>query len=256
MSKSKIAVVLLLLCSSLLSLLPIVVSQVGIERGNGGGSGGDNVQPPTARPVQPTGRPVQPTARPSFTGVAPTRTGFTQTGITRTGFTSFTLPSTLTSRTFSPTFTLTTVTSRTFSPTFTMTTNGGYTSTVYGGINFVYLPPGYSYSVGSFTLSQTLYNQNNVPCLYYTYFEFNAYAGQTVAGRVWTSGSPLNYVIVPSNVIPALQSVGCNLMSRGQVQTFSSVQQVSWVASQSGEYAIIFYSTSPYSGQVYFQPGP
>ena len=166
-------------------------------------------------------------------------------------------------------FTRTIATSYTFAPTFTyMTTSyyppyiggcyngyaGGYYGNCYGGYyGFIQYPPSYDDTAGSFTLDQTLNNQNGVPCLYYTYFTFDAYAGQQLQAKIWTNGSPISYVVVPSSLIPSLQQAGCSV-SYSQSQSFSSQTTMNWTAAQNGEYAVVFYSTVPYNGPVYFQP--
>jgi hypothetical protein len=61
-------------------------------------------------------------------------------------------------------------------------------------------------------------------------------------------------LIVPASALPLFQQSGCAL-SGNQGQTVNSPYSLYWVAPQSGDYAIIFYSTPPYSGPVYFTPG-
>jgi len=150
------------------------------------------------------------------------------------------------------------LTSYTFNPTFTYTTPGSYPPGYYGWDywGFVQYPPNYNTNVGSFTLDQTLNNQNDIPCVYYTYFAFNANAGQQFQARIWTNGQPIDYVILPTSVLTSLQQAGCGYSSSsGMGQAFSSQITLNWTAAQSGQYAVVFYSKTPYSGPVYFMPG-
>ncbi len=231
----------------------------GVPGGGGGIGGGGGVPPPnmpTARPNlnQPTIN--QPTARPTFSQPP----AMTSIAFTRSIATSFSFASSVWT---GISITRTVVTSYTFNPTFTMGTTTAYYPTYGGGGaywgGFVYYPPNYNYNVGSFTLDQTLTGQNDMPCAYYTYFEFNAYAGQQFQARLWTSGASINYIIVPQSLVPTLQQMGCGYGSssqRSQVQSFGSSQvTLNWNAPQTGQYAIIFYSLSPYGGPVYFLPG-
>jgi len=147
-----------------------------------------------------------------------------------------------------------TTTSYTFNPTFTIATSTAYYPP-YGGWGFIQYPPGYNYNVGSFTLTQTLTGQNGAPCLYYSAFQFDASAGQQFQARVWTPGASISYVIVPSSLLTSMQQASTCGYALGQSQAFSSQISLNWTAPQTGQYAIIFYSSTPYSGPVYFVPG-
>ena len=255
-------------------VIPIIQVQIAIGRPNGGGGGGGgdngggggrggNLPSPPSNPQRPTVN--QPTARPTFaqspTVALPTaRPTFTSSP---TG--SFSFSRTIqTSFTYSPatsfTRTVITQTSYTFNPTFTMTTNYGTTYTNnywYPGMPFIHYGYGYSASTGSFTLGQTLYNQNNSPCLYYDYFEFNAAAGMTVQARLWTTGPSIDYLVVPMSVVSFFQSSGCSALAALYTQTntiTSTPILYSWTAPQNGQYAVIFYTTTPYSAPIYFLP--
>jgi len=278
MSKFKLSIILLLLCAS---VMPLTVSG---GRGSGGGGNGGGVRPPSGGGGRPGGgggrppsgggtpKPSQPIARPNYPTMGPP--GINQptarppvatfTRPIQTGGISFTR-SIVTSFSFSRSswtgisITRTIVTSYTFNPTFTWTTTsswpsyiGGYYNGYYNG--FIQYPPSYDTQVGAFTLDQTLNNQNGVACLYYTYFTFNAYAGQQLRAQVWTQGQPINYVIIPTSMGSILKQNGCS-GALGQSQSFSSQTTVDWTAAQAGQYAIVFYSTVPYNGPVYFQPG-
>jgi len=217
---------------------------------------------------QPTSRPTisQPTARPTF---SPSFTRTSTPSFTRTGTPSFSFTRTAqTSFTNSPTFsfTRTTQTSFTFSPTFTFTqttmTSYGTTYTFYPGywypgMPFVHYGYGYSASTGSFTLGQTIYGPNNSPCLYYDYFEFNAIAGMTIQARLWTTGPPINYIVVPAALISLFQGGnGCSALGAlTQTNTIGSTPYVySWTAPQNGQYVVLFYATTPYTAPIYFLP--
>lgn len=221
--------------------------------GGGGGGVPPNINLPTARPTlnQPTIN--VPTARPTFSFTQPVQPTFS---FTRSIMTSFSFNPTMTSWT-GISFTRTVVTSYTFNPTFTFgTTTAYYPTYAYWG-GFIQYPPNYNYNAGSFTLDQTLTGANDIPCAYYTYFEFNANTGQQLQAQLWTSGPPINYIIVPASMVPTLQQMGCGYASnqRGQGQSFGSSQvALNWTASQTGQYAIIFYSLTPYTGPVYFLP--
>jgi len=274
MPASKISITLLLLC---VFLMPFTVYQVGTVSGR---NDLPTINFPTARPTinQPTARPTASFTRPVMTSISFTRsiaTSFTQPALTSLSFTrsitSFTRPLTsisftrsiATSFTFSTSqwtsisFTRTTVTSITFNPTFTGTSTAGYPT--YGGFVFVQYPPTYNYNVGSFTLDQALIGQNGVPCTYYTYFEFNAYAGQQLQARVWTPGETISYIIIPQNLLPILQKMGCGYAQsnpHSQAHSFNSQVTLNWTAPQTTQYVIIFYSMIQYSGPIYFVPGP
>jgi len=272
-SRYEISFILLLLCAALMPLTIYPIWTVNGGNGNGGGGGGNgrggggggipNINIPTGRPninQPPNGN--QFTARPTINVPS---ASFTRPNV----MTSFSFSRTIaTSFSFSQSvwtgisFTRTVVTSYTFNPTFTIATStaypyggGGY----YGGWTFVQYPPNYNSNVGSFTLDQTLTGQNDLPCAYYTYFEFNANGGQQFQARLWTSSAQaVNYVIVPQSLLATLQQMGCGYASSGthnQVQSFSSQISLNWTAPQTGQYAIIFYSLTPYNGPIYFLPG-
>ena len=266
-SRTKALVTLLLLC---VAILPII--QLGVvsgARGGGGGGGGGGIgggggrpspspNPPSRPPVRPnplatinvpSARPTisQPTARPTFSA-----------SFTRSIATSFSFASSMWT---GISITRTYATSYTMSPTFTWmtTTNYGpnYPQYWYPGMGFFHYGSGYSATTGSFTLGQTLYDQNNNPCIYYDYFTFDAPAGLSITAQVWTTGPPINYLIIPVSVLSLYQSPSsCSALGNlGQVQSFGSTPYtISWTASQNDQYAIVFYSTTPYSGPVYFLP--
>jgi len=278
--RTQALVILFLLCGIIVPIIQVGVV-IGVQRGGGGGGdfGGGMPNPnrpaPTARPTfaQPTARPTfsgggsltgRPTftsgpsltTRPTFTGSAFTSFSFsTRPTYTGTAFTSFSFTRTVqTSYTFNPTFTFTTTN---YGPTYTTWSPGYYPGYWYPGMTFPYYPPGYSTSTGSFTLEQTLYGPNNSPCLYYAYFSFNALAGMTIQARLWTSGPPVNYIVVPMSMVNLLQGGnGCSAVGYlAQTNTVGSTPYLySWTAQQNGEYAVIFYSTSPYTAPVYFLP--
>jgi len=261
MPKSKISFILLLLC---VSIMPLTVYQVGIV------SGRNHIVPPetTVRSTfsQPTSGFTfsQPPALTSISITRSVATSFTPAPPSSTSstsiVTSFTQPA-VTSISFIHTtitsFTRIVVTS-TFSPTFSSTTTAVNNYYTYDGFTFVQYPPDYNYNVGSFTLDQTLFGQNGVPCTYYAYFEFNAYAGQQLLARVWTPGATISYIIVPQSLVPTLQHMGCGyarLGPRSQAHSFNSQVTLNWTAPKTTQYVIIFYSLTPYSGPVYFLPG-
>jgi len=275
-SRTQALVTLLLICAA---ITPII--QVGVangQRNGGGGGGGNRPSPPSnpgtrpnppaiSRPTapgptisRPTAGPTiaRPTAGPSFTA-RPSFTPSVSFSFTRSLFTSFSFD---TSDWTGITFTRTYETSYTFSPTFTYTyattTNwygwGGYW---YPGMGWYQQPVYYNPSTGSFSLSQTLYDQNGNACLYYDYFVFDAPAGLSATAQVWTSGAQVSYMIVPSSVLSLLTSPnGCSTLgSLGQGQSFGSTPTLlSWTAPQSNQYAIIFYSTTLNGNTVYFIP--
>ena len=247
MSKSKISITLLLLCVSFTSLTGYQVATVS------GRNDLPTINFPTVRPTiyQPTARPTASFTRPALTSIS-----FTRSSLTRSLATSFTFS---TSQWTSISFTRTTITSLTINPTFTLTTTTGYNYPTYGGFVFVQTPPNYNYNVGSFTIDQTLIGQNGVPCTYYTYFEFNANAGQQLQARVWTPGATISYIIIPQNLLATLQKMGCGYAQsnpHSQAHSFNSQITLNWTAPQTTQYVIIFYSMTPYSGPIYFIPGP
>lgn len=249
-SRAKASVTLLLLC---VIVTPIV--QLGVVNGvltdplarskppmppNPPGT----INRPTARPTiaQPTVRPTVSFTRSIATSFSFASTAWTGISITRTIQTSFT-----------------------FNPTFTMTTSYYGPTTPqywYPGMGFYHYGTGYSASTGSFTLGQTLYDQNNNPCLYYSYFQFNAPAGQTITAQVWTSGSPIHFIILPMTVISQYESPSScselgqrNVNLLNQIQTFGSTPYtLSWTSPQDGQYVILFFSKTPYDNTVYFLP--
>ena len=265
-SQTRAWLLVLLLCGIILPLIQVGVASAqkggGGNKGGGGAGGGGNRgggSPGPSRPIV-TGRPSGPSisrptagptmsSRPSMTS-RPTLTGsFTRTAsFTRTG--SFTRSS----FTFSPTFTFT---SYTYGPTYTTWYPGYYPGYWYPGMTFGYYPTGYSSSTGSFTLGQTLYGPNNTPCLYYDYFEFNAVAGMTIQARLWTTGPPVNYIVLPASMISVMQGGnGCTVIGYlTQTNTIGSTPYVySWTAPESGQYVVLFYATTPYTAPIYFMP--
>jgi hypothetical protein len=275
MSITKASVILLLLCVLVIPIIQVGVVN-GAKGGGGGGITGGGPRPPSPRPNPPRPNPPinvnpppnvnLPTARPTMaqpTIALPTARPTVSVSFTRSLATSFTFTrSSWTGISFTRTF----ETSYTLSPTFTYmtTTSWGIPGPEYWypGMGFWHYGTGYSASTGSFTLGQTLYDQNNNPCLYFTYFEFNAPAGQSISAQVWTTGSPVHFLIVPMAVISQYESPSScsdlgqrnvNLLS--QIQSFGSTPYtLNWTAPQNGQYAIIFFSTTPYSNTVYFVP--
>jgi len=270
MSKSKISSILLMLCV----VMPLTVFQVDIVSGRNPGADLPTISPPTARPTISLATAGF-TRPPVLTSITRSMVSFTapplSVSFTRSIATSFTQPvftgasitqSILTS--FSNTqwtgisFTRTGVTSSTFNPTYAWTTTTVNSYPTYGGFTFIQYPASYNYNAGSFTLDQTLIGPNGVPCTYFTYFEFNAYAGQQLQARLWTAGEIISYMIVPQNLVPILQQMGCGYAQSGphsQAHTFNSQVSLNWTAPQTGQYVIIFYSLTPYSGPIYFIPG-
>jgi len=256
MSKPKLSFILLLLC---VSLMPLTVYQASTVSGGGEGR---LINPPPTRPIinQPTARPTASFTRPVMTSISFTRsivTSFIQPALTSISFTrSISTSFSYSSQWTSISITRTTITSLTFNPTVSWTTTTAYPT--YGGFVFVQYPPNYNYNVGSFTLDQSLIGQNGVPCTYYTYFEFNAYAGQQLQARVWTPGTTISYIIVPQNLLPILKQMGCGYAQsspHSQAHSFNSQVTLNWTAPETGQYVIIFYSMTPYSGPIYFVPG-
>ena len=226
--------------------------------GPGGGfPGSPGISQPTARPGG--GATIAlPTAGASFTrpAVSFSRSIATSFSFSRSVWTGISVTRTyLTSYTFNPTFTISTgYTPPGYYPGYCNGYYNGYCASPYWG--FVQYPPNYDSNVGSFTLDQTLTGQNDVPCLYYTYFAFNANAGQQFQARIWTNGQSIDYVILPTSVLTSLQQAGCGYgSSAGMGQSFSSQVTLNWTAAQDGQYAVVFYSRVPYSGPVYFLPG-
>jgi len=275
MSKSKLSLILLMLC---VFIMPLTVYQVGIVSGRNPGADLPTISPPTARPSisQPTAgftRPpaltsITPSIVTSYTPPPLSSLSFTRsivTSFTQPALTSVSIPQSIwTSFTFSNTqwtgisFTRTVVTSSTFNPTFTWTTTTANSYPTYGGFTFIQSPPNYNNNAGSFTLDRTLIGPNGVPCTYYTYFEFNAYAGQQLQARLWTPGETISYIVIPQNLVPILQQMGCGYAQSGpqsQAHSFNSQVTLNWTVPQTGQYVIIFYSLTPYSGPVYFIPG-
>jgi len=119
-------------------------------------------------------------------------------------------------------------------------------------------PPhgGFGFPSGSFKLNRSIKSQGGVACAYYTDFLLVVDAGQQFKGRLWTSGATINYTIVSDTVFNSLQQTGCSYLSElsGQVESFNSPIVLSWTAPQSGQYELIFYSQTPYTGQIYCLP--
>jgi len=213
---------------------------------------------PTIRPNPPATFNL-PTARPTF--AQPTARPTISVSFTRSLATSFSFATTAWT---GISFTRTIQTSYTINPTFTTTTNYGptYPQYWYPGMGFWHYGTGYIPSTGSFTLGQTLYDQNNNPCLYYTYFQFDAPAGLSITAQVWTTGSPIHVIIIPMTVISQLESPSsCSSLGQNYVNLLSQIQTIgstpytlSWTAPQTGQYAIVFFSRTPYGNTVYFLP--
>jgi len=233
--------------------------------GNIPGPGGPGIIQPTAGPrpggptvALPTAGPVGPTiALPTANlGVSFTRSIATSFSFSRSIWTGISVTRTyMTSYTFNPTYTISTgYEPPGYYPGYCNGYYNGYCASPYWG--FVQYPPNYNSNVGSFTLDQTLTTQNDIPCLYYTYFAFNANAGQQFQARIWTDGQPIDYVVLPTSVLTSLQQAGCGYgSSAGMGQSFSSQVTLNWTAAQDGQYAVVFFSKVPYSGPVYFLPG-
>ena len=218
----------------------------GISLPTAGPGGGATIALPTAGAGVSFTRPAISFTRSIATSFSFSRSVWTGISITRTYLTSYT---------FNPTFTVSTgYEPPGYYPGYCNGYYNGYCASPYWG--FVQYPSNYDSNVGSFTLDQTLNGQNDVPCVYYTYFAFNANAGQQFQARIWTNGQPIDYVILPTSVLSSVQAAGCGYgSSAGMGQSFSSQVTLNWTAAQDGQYAVVFYSKVPYSGQVYFLPG-
>ena len=256
MSKSAISFMLLLL----VPLMPIMVYQMSTVSGR---EYDPRINIPTVRPTI-----NWPTA--VITRSVLTSFSLTSSILSTTIATSYTQPLTSVSPSLSVTTSLsyntapsttssltrTTITAITRSPTFTLTSSTGHPT--FGGFVLVQYPANYNYNVGSFTLDQTLTDKNGLPCTYYTYFEFNAYAGQQLQAQVWTPGTTVSYIIVPQNLLAVLKQMGCGYGQSGpqsQAHSFNSQIKLNWIAPQTSQYLVIFFSMTPYSGPIYFVPG-
>lgn len=254
----------------LLFALIMPITQIGVVNGQRGIPNPPPRPPvvpnplPTARPTAnlPTARPTVnlPTAQPTMiqpTVTIPTRSfSFTQTLPTSFSFTMPTITTTFTSASFSfnPTFTFVTTTTGYGNDWWYVT--GGYW---YPGMGFFHYGASYSSSTGSFTLGRTLTDQNDRPCLYYDYFQFDAPAGLSVTAQVWTEGPQVTYLILPVSVLyenPGTCGSNANIIPNIlQSQTFGSTPyNLNWTSPQDDQYIIVFYSRAPYSGLVYFLP--
>ena len=124
---------------------------------------------------------------------------------------------------------------------------GGEPSPPHGGVG---LPS------GSFKFNRGLTGENGLTCVYYTDFLLTANAGQQFKARFWTSGATINYTIVTQTEFTSLQQTGCSYLSGlgSQIESFNSAISFDWTAPQTGQYHLVFYSQTPYSGPIYGLP--
>ena len=109
---------------------------------------------------------------------------------------------------------------------------------------------------GSFTLNRGIKGQDGQTCAYYTDFLLVVNSGQQFKARLWTSGATINYTVVSEKVFNSLQQIGCSYLSQlsSQVQSFNSPTTLNWTAPQTGQYELVFYSQTNFSGQIYCLP--
>jgi hypothetical protein len=93
----------------------------------------------------------------------------------------------------------------------------------------------------------------DVPCLYYDYFVFNATAGQEVKGQFTTEQErPVGFYVFNSAQFRFSDS-GCAIGSWGwDVYAFGPTYDFNWTVPESGLYVFLFLSRPFYGGHIHF----
>jgi len=133
----------------------------------------------------------------------------------------------------------------------------GHSQAVGGIVDFTRTPSSYNPETGSFTLDQTVYMGGNVGglCLRYESFHFNATAGLALHGLLESPGQNIYYIFLNSSQFRVFEDYAenCYLVGSGQMGVFNSQSTLDWVAPVDGQYAIVFFTRTNYSGPVYFK---
>ena len=93
----------------------------------------------------------------------------------------------------------------------------------------------------------------DVPCLFYDYFVFNATAGQEIKGQFTTEQArPVGFYVLNSAQFRFSDS-GCAIGSQGwDVYAFGPTYDFNWTVPESGLYVFLFLSRPFYGGHIHF----
>jgi len=135
-----------------------------------------------------------------------------------------------------------------------------YSQFAYGqassGVTLLRTATGYNFETGAFTLGEQAYGgiYGNL-CLAYDYFEFNVTSGQVVNGQLNSPGQNIYYVILTSNEFKVFNNNAQNCyttLGSAKVEVFNAQSTLTWIAPEAGQYALVFFTRTYYTGPVYF----
>jgi len=123
---------------------------------------------------------------------------------------------------------------------------------------FIRTPANYNPETDSFTLNEQAYGgYSGKFCLAYDYFVFDADAGQAMQGQVNSPGQVIGYAFINSYQLYVFDAYAQNCyLYLNSVQYFSSQAALNWTPPANGQYALIFFTRTYYTGSVYFTLSP
>jgi hypothetical protein len=124
-------------------------------------------------------------------------------------------------------------------------------------VTLVRTATGYNPQTGAFTLGEQAYMGGNMGrlCIAYDYFQFNVTSGQVVHGQLNSPGQNIYYAILTSSQYRTFDSNAQNcimMLGSAQAQVFNSQTTLNWTAPEAGQYALVFFTQTYYTGPVYF----
>ena len=120
--------------------------------------------------------------------------------------------------------------------------------------NFLRTPPNYNSQTGAFTLGEQAYSPlYGKLCLAYDFFVFNGVGGQAVHWQLNSPGQVIYYVFVDASAIRLLDAdaQNCYLNIPTPLQYFNGQTTLTWTPRQNGQYALVFFTRTYYSGPIY-----
>lgn len=127
-------------------------------------------------------------------------------------------------------------------------------SAVGGQATFLRTPANYNPQTGAFTLGETAYGGlYGKLCLAYDYFVFSADGGQAVSWHLNSPGQVVYNVIIDASQLRFFNAdaQNCYLNIPGPLQFFNSQTTLTWTPAVSGQYGLIFFTRTFYSGPIY-----
>jgi hypothetical protein len=135
------------------------------------------------------------------------------------------------------------------------------TSTTQELIHYASWPYDYDNSTATFSLWQVhtrllrleLGYWEAVPCLYYDYFVFNAFAGQEIKGQFTTEqGRSVGFYVLNSAQFQSFGYASCHGNWPWDVYVFGPTGDLNWRVPENGSYVFLFLSGPFYGGHIHF----